>query len=222
MSSYYKTKKSTKRNRKSPGKGKGDHIKLYDSPSTLPLIRSSENKVFTIVQTTNDYTLAQAAITPSFLSFNFSLDQLPQYTSWTAVFDQYKFDQVQVIIRPMYNAVGLASLSTVRVPQLFTVIDYDDNATPSTLAQLQEYSNCKIAVQETTCCTFAPHMAVAAYSGSAFTDFANLAPSWIDAASPDVKHYGVKMGCDPGVSGQTLLQAWNVSVRYQISFRNIR
>jgi len=186
----------------------------------LPLIRTDEDQIYTIVQNTADYTLSQAAITPAFLSFNFSLDQLAQYASFTTLFDQYRFEEVQVIIRPMYTFIG-AALSTVRVPMLYSVIDYDDNATPGTLAVLQEYSNCAISEAETTVATFTPHIAMAAYDGSVFTSFANRSKVWIDAAYPSVKHYGVKMGCDGGVSGQTTLQAWNIAVRYRISFKNI-
>jgi len=188
----------------------------------VPLIRTLENTTYTIVQNTADYTLSQTAITPAFLSFNFSLDQLAQYTSFTTLFDQYRFEEVQVIIRPMYNAIGLSNISTTRVPMLYTVIDYDDNATPGSLAVLQEYSNCAISEFETTVATFQPHIALAAYDGSVFTSFANQTNQWIDAAYPAVKHYGVKMGCDPGISGQTNLQCWNIAVRYRLSFKNIR
>lgn len=196
------------------------HIKLYDHAGLLPLIRTSEDQVYTIVQTTSDYTLVQAAITPAFLTFNFSLDQLAQYASFTNVFDQYRIDEVQVIIRPMYLFQNIA-LNVMRAPMLYTVIDYDDNSTPGSLAVLQEYSNCQISYNETTVCTFNPHMAVAAYDGSTFTSYANRGPSWIDAAYPAVKHYGVKMGCDGGLTGQTICQEWNIAVRYRVSFKNV-
>jgi hypothetical protein len=221
MSSFYSTKgKTIKKNKGKKNKSR-EHIKLYMSPSTLPLIRTLENQVFTIVQTTAEYSLIQQPIVPTFLAFNFSLDQLPQYTSFTTLFDQYKFSEVQVIIRPQYNANPMQVSGTNKVPLLYTVIDYDDNATPSTIAQLEEYGNCQISEYETVSARFTPHMAIAAYDGSVFTSFANKTADWIDAAYPAVKHYGVKMGCGPGFTGQTLLQAYDVSVRYKIQFRNL-
>jgi len=198
-------------------------IKSYDHAGLVPQLRTNESQVYQISQTVDTtYTLTQAAITPQFLGFNFSLDQLAQYTSWTSVFDQYRIDKVQVTIRPQYNAVGLFVPASVKIPLLYSVIDYDDNTAASSLSTLKEYSNCNISMYETVVATFQPHLAMAAYDGSVFTSYANIAGQWIDAASPTVKHYGMKLGVEGGQSGQTGLQTYDITIKYLISFRNVR
>jgi len=197
-------------------------IKSYDHAGLVPRLRTGENQIYQIAQTVDTtYTLTQAAITNTFLGFNFSLDQLAQYSTWTTLFDQYMIDTVQVIIRPQYNAIGLFVPSSVKIPLLYTVIDYDDNTAPTTLTQLKEYSNCNVSMYETVVVQFSPHAALAAYDGSVFTSFANSTRTWIDAAYPGVKHYGVKMGVEGGQSGQTGLQTFDISIKYKVAFRNV-
>jgi hypothetical protein len=217
-------KQLTKKDKGKRVKSKSSNlIKMYDHPGLIPSMNTNENQVFTICQTVDTtYILAQVAITPSFLGFNFSLDQLAQANSWTTVFDQYKIDQVQVTIRPAYTAVSLMGFGSVKVPLLYSVIDYDDNTSPSTLTQMKEYSNCQVSMYETVVLTFQPHIAVGAYDGSVFSSFTNLQNKWIDAASQTVKHYGVKLGIEGGATGQTSLQYFDISIKYKISFRNIR
>ncbi len=182
---------------------------------------NNNNQVYKFAQWIQDSTIAQAALTPSFLVFNFQLAQLDQYTSYTAVFDQYRITKASVQFRPMYTAQPLTTTLTTFVPLIYTVVDYDDNNSPGTIAVMREYQNCNIHEYETFTHEFVPHMALAAYSG-AFSSYANRAKQWIDCASATVQHYGLKCGVTPGFSGQTNLQIWNVSARLEVEFRNVR
>lgn len=197
-------------------------IKVFDHAGLIPSLSTPENRIYTVVQNIDTtYYLTQAALTESTLGFNFKLSDVAQYTSFQTLFDQYRIDEVQMIIRPTGQAQYIVGYANQKIPLLYTVLDYDDNTSPTGVSQLKEYANCQVSLYETVCVRFVPHAATAAYSG-AFTSFANVRPPWIDIAYPSILHYGVKMACEAGLSGQTALQYWDISVKYRISFRNVR
>jgi hypothetical protein len=137
------------------------------------------------------------------------------------VFDQYRIDAIRMTCKPSNNAVGLVTNSTTTLVPLYCVIDYDNTSNLATAAAAREYANCIVLEPgESFVRTFQPRVAVAAYSGS-FSSFENVEPPWIDCASPSVQHYGVKI-LVPGVTAaQTLLQSWDVTYEYYVSFKSV-
>jgi hypothetical protein len=189
--------------------------------SNPPRMRVSENNEITsFIQEIPSTTLAQTAITSAFAAYGFQFSFLDQVASIQALFDQYRIAMVEVTLRPMYNAVTMQSSGTT-VPLLYTVVDYDDATAPTALGTLRAYANCIESEYETQVRRFVPHAALGAYTGS-FGGFANVPAPWLDAASSTVQHYGLKIGIDPGQSGQTALQAWTITFRYLLQVRNVR
>jgi len=216
----YKSNKS--RNNRKPNKESKNPIKVYDHAGKVPRLIGNQ-QVFTMVQeTANTQQLFQFASVDKFAAYEFKLSDLTDYTSWISVFDQYRIDEIQAIIRPLSTSVGLQIPTTNKPPLIFTVVDYDDSTVPTTIAELKQYTNCAISLYETVVVNIKPHMAIAAYSGSVFTSFANMQGQWIDAASASVPHYGIKMGIEGGDSGQVNLQVVDITMRYKVSFKNIR
>jgi len=211
-----------KRNSKgSKGKTQQTHLRVFDHAGKVPMFTLPDNKNYQFVQTIDSvFVVQQAAITDTTGSYYFSLSQLAQVTTFQALFDQYRIDEVQVVLRPAYLSQPLTSFTTVRVPLLYVAIDYDDVNTP-TISTMREYSNCTQTMYETVVATFQPRIAMAAYSGS-FGSFANQGGQWIDMASPSVQHYGIKYACEGGAAGQTSLQVWDGTIRYKFSCRNVR
>jgi len=138
------------------------------------------------------------------------------------MFDQYRLDCIRFTIVPQNNALGLFAPATTALAPVYCVIDYDDATALGSVAAAREYDNCiQLEPTESLSRTFAPRIAVAAYAG-AFTSFTNSAPQWIDLASPNVAHYGIKLYI-PGVdAAQTLLQVWDIQIEYWFSYRSLR
>jgi hypothetical protein len=137
-------------------------------------------------------------------------------------FDQYRINAIRFNIRPQQNAIGLATNATTTVNSIYVVIDYDDANALSTLSQYQAYSNCvALAPGQSLSRTFRPHIAMAAYTASAFTAYANESNVWIDAVSTAVQHYGVKIFIPGATAAQTQLQSWDVEIEYFIEFRKV-
>jgi len=175
-----------------------------------------------MIQTLPELLIQQSS---SFLnaSFSFAFTNIAQSGQLAAVFDQYRIDEVQLIFRPMFLAVNMSGSTTFYVPQLYIVVDYDDaNVSGYTAGTYQAYNNCNVSMYETVSVTFRPHIAVSAYSGSSFSQYQNLSPSWIDTSSPSVQHYGVKAGVDAGGTGQAQFQSWSITTRVRLSLKNVR
>jgi len=121
-----------------------------------------------------------AAVTVALSSFTASIGLV-------TVFDQYRFRQLEVWLE--FNS----SNATGNYPEMFSAIDLDDTTVP-VQSQIQDRQGAVIATGPAGHYhRWMPHMAVASYSG-AFTSYSNVAPTWIDVASPNVQHYGLKYG----------------------------
>lgn len=147
----------------------------------------------------------------------FRLSDLPSYTDFTNLYDQYRFVAVSVKFiasYPHYNAIAAA---TSQWGLFFTALDLDDGATP-TVGLLHE-NGTMIATHPSKDVTrrLVPHSAVAAYGG-AFTSYANKIGDWIDSSSPGVDHYSVKYLLE--VSTGTTLPIYNVEATYALEFRS--
>jgi hypothetical protein len=211
--------------KKAPKKRMSDNpVEVYrNSPfSTVSCNPPGTSSTFTVrvtTQTSGLLTVSNSAIQNP--TYYFSLADLDGYAAYTGLFDQYKIDCVNFRLIPMQNAIGLSTNSTTTCVTLYVVVDYDDANTISTAAVARVYESCIVVPPGVECSrTFRPRMALAAYS-STFVSFANFGPQWLDAASPSVQHYGIKLFIPQATAAQTQLQSWTVERTYWISFRKV-
>lgn len=135
----------------------------------------------------------------------FTLGMLPTYGDFSALFDQYKINKVKVKITPyscssiLQTGVGAANNQAGAVI-IHSVIDYDDatqfGANTAGIDQMRQYpsyrTNNFFQMGKPIKRYFTPHIAQAAYGSGVFASYANVGPRWIDMASTDVQHYGLK------------------------------
>jgi hypothetical protein len=125
------------------------------------------------------------------------------------VFDQYKIDQIECWLE---NQNPNANANT---PELYSAVDLDDANAPAGLQAIQDHQGAIVSGGYAGHYhKFAPHVAVAVYSG-AFTSFSNSPSAWIDSASPNVQHYGLKFA----TVSTGAAQQFNLVVRAVVSFR---
>lgn len=144
-----------------------------------------------------------------------------QWASFSAIFDQYKIDRVCWRIRAVFERANFVA-GTDYVPQIYSVVDFDDAVLLPTLAQARQYANLQTNLTEAFEVSIVPHVAPAVWGGAAFNGYMNVGPQWIDSASNLVPHYGLKIAITAGAGGQTRLQTWLVSTQLTLSFRNVR
>lgn len=147
------------------------------------MLRRDDVKTFRVNLTTQVITTSTTV--PTAGAYSFTLNALNNAAEFTSLFDQYRLVQVVAEFYPDNNTEGFP---------IYTVIDYDDAATPASEAIMQEYST----LQTTSAASgyfqrvLNPRAAIAAYSG-AFTSFASAPRSmWMDVASPSIQYYGLK------------------------------
>jgi hypothetical protein len=154
-----------------------------------------------------------STITSTAQTYYFTMGALPQNTDLSVVFDQYRIDCAEIWVTPRQPNSNATNPGLI-----YSVVDYDDATSLSSASQAQEYANCIYSCGGTghyRC--LKPRMAVAAFSG-AFSSYANMEPQWIDMASYDVQHYGVKLFFDQTSAALT----YDVRCRLHYSLRATR
>jgi len=148
----------------------------------------------------------------TFYATYFTSANIDQFSSFAAVFDQYRFDVIEVWIMSEQNF-------QTNTTDYATVIDYDDVNALTTYQEALDYSNViESQYLDGHYHRFVPHCAVASFSG-AFTSYANIASPWIDCASTGVQHYGIKMAAKVNTVATS---RFDMRVRITASFRNVR
>jgi hypothetical protein len=132
---------------------------------------------------------------PNFFGYSFALDDLPNYTEFTNLFDQYRINKVVVKFVPSANvdAIGASQI----IPSLHTAIDNNDATAPTALSQLYEYQSYKR--------TRGTQVHTRVWTPSALVEISTSASSpkwkqWIGTQFPSIEHYGLKVGCDQTVT----------------------
>lgn len=163
-----------------------------------------------------------------YFSYRFTLSELPQAPSFTALFDAYRVNKLVIKFMPinMFTQLGNGAASIAAQPQwLSTVIDYDDANLLTTEGALMEYETFKqsrpTVVHKRV---FIPAASQQFFKTSGTTiAYGQTRKKWIDAAYMDVEHYGIK-GLVNGPADKTdqVQTAWKVYVTAYVSFKQTR
>ncbi len=187
-------------------------------PRSIVLRDDRRTNVREIFEWVDKGVVSSTSAANGYYAFYFTLNDLQDVSSYTSTFDQYMFKDVEVMVLPVTQPSLPASGPGYSFCHIVT--DYDDATAPSTAVQLLSYKNLTILNPGSSHSRkFIPHCAMAAYSG-AFTSYANTKLQWIDAASPSVQHYGIKITVTQSTS--TNVNSWYVYVRYHIALKNQR
>lgn len=186
--------------------------KVFDLAAArpLPAITSLEQSITVTMGFTNQGAFSASTTVPSGYGFRFRINDFAQTPAYTGLFDQYKFEQIEVWLTPSQVVTNVA------LGDYVSAVDLDDANTPTTYVDpLAKQSALSTSQQAGHYHKWKPHMAIAAFSG-AFTSYSNQVAGWIDSASPSVEHYGLKVMLQPS---STVLQ-FNMEVRAVVSFRS--
>jgi len=185
---------------------------------------------FKIVRTTTPSTYASGfssvAASDVFGSLQFSLNELPNYLEFAALFDSYRIDKVQVTFIPVNNQQITSTSGTLYIPSFYMVTDYDDAVTPGTIAELKEYADCKVIEgNKKIVKTIYPKVSMAIYNTALTTGYArptrmlqqNLL---LDCANNAIPHYGLKFAFD--YSSTSAIVRYTITVKYYLTFYGLR
>jgi len=186
--------------------------KSYNVVASRPMARiRNQQNVITANLRYDVVTFTSSTSVNIYSSEVFQLNKFDGYAEYTGLFDQYRINEIEVWFEPIVGpAVALTDIGV-----LTTAIDLDDTSVPTAFATIED----KQSALTTGGLTghyhrWKPSMAVATYSGT-FTSFSNAPAGWIDAGSPGVQHYGLKVGITP----TSVAIGYRTQVRASISFK---
>lgn len=151
-------------------------------------------------------------------AMDFSLSRLPNYTEFTALYDQYKINRVRVEFVPR---AGLSELGNgAGTVNFFTYLDYDDSTAPTNFSELLQRPTLKRSkVTSRHVRTLRPAVAKPIYKDGLTFGYGQ-GRGWIDCVNPDVPHYGIKYYAEQ-VGSAAALSAYDLMVTYYVSFKSV-
>lgn len=198
--------------------GRGERHIAYGNDQTYPFLkRPKELQELRLVQDVQANALALTAVgANSFNSAAFTAAQLDNFTSCSAVFDQYRIYKIECIVQVQTLTEVTSGLNA---GMMYTCIDTDDAGIPTTIGQVTAYNSCVMSspTQFHYHC-WEPRFIVATQDSGGATIQASTQTGWIDCAHPNVPHYGLKFA-----ASATPLAAMNViyMFRLHIGFRGL-
>lgn len=147
---------------------------------------------------------------------------LPNSSEFTALFDYYCIDRVDVTIMYSHSNSQMSN-ANYAVPIFYLVEDYD-SAEATTLRNIQQYpavtthymsENGGHVIRK----TLRPRPLLVGLDGS--TQVPQISgPTWIDTGTPDTLHYGLKLVWDPSARTNDLdAGSLNICVKYHLRFK---
>lgn len=161
---------------------------------------------------------------------SWKLSDVPGYTEFTNLFDQYRINMVVVkfICRASSTSVMESyNNSAIALPILHWVIDLDDEGTPANISELEQYGKKHTymfdAGKRVATCKIRPRNTNKVY-GAASADAAALAKPgiWLDTASATVPYYGLKYILDIPQTGTVYNMTFDVVTTFYLQFRQSR
>jgi len=143
----------------------------------------------------------------------FTINDIQGVSSWLAVYDQYRIREVEIWLQPVSSTTSVPPVDNFR---WLSVVDYDDNVSPSFNALLQ-YSNVTDSSRyEAVYRRFRPHVGLSVGTSSSSVVAANVPSVWIDSGQTGPIHYGFKCSMT-STSTTTVI---TMRLRFHLQFRN--
>ena len=166
-------------------------------------------KVYNFKRSWNAGTQATVALTPFLYSTNFSLNDVPGYTEFAAMFDNYKINRIRFRAFPYQtesNSTGTVN-NAGNVPLIY-VVDTSDATTPTTVEELCEYQDHKITnLYSGIDCYFKPKFADATSA---------VRGGWVATSNPSLNWFGLKIAAPPTTNAMTFYMVWT----FYLSFKD--
>lgn len=148
-------------------------------------------------------------------SIGMTLDYLPNYTEFTNLYDLFRLNFVVATFRPRFDISAQTPTNAI-YPRLYWARDQTDENPPATLAELQQYQRCKMAVitpVKGVTIKFKPNVVDNVYGSTLTTSWSPKFKQWIESAQHQTRHYGVKYVIDMWSSAIT-----NIDIEYKVYF----
>lgn len=149
-------------------------------------------------------------------AYAFNLNDVPNASEFTALFDQYRINSVRWRLIPRGSSSEAGTNNNVG--KIFTVLDMDDGVAPTSIDTLCQYPNMKTTrTTSDHTRTLRPAFASTVYNTSTLSAYGQRR-GWLDCDYSQVPHYGVKWA----IQGTAGAQIFDLLIDYSVSFKGIR
>lgn len=224
--SYYRSKDAffrtaravAKTVRKGMIRRKGKHRNRSDRPYYMTRHTRTVNGITTINNPASGTTTSGA--------FVFKLQDLPNYTEFTALFDNYQMMCVVLKLTPVKNQMNTNLLGTVEIPKIGIAYDYDDGNPPTTMDALRQYATYReYDMTQPITLKIYPKVSIATYAGALTTGYLRPTPKLMkqfrfDCAYPNVEFFGIKFFI-PDTAGTAGAFSYIVDAKYYIKMTGL-
>lgn len=177
---------------------------------SLPRPVVNRDRITNITRSFTPQNVATSATATGY-AFSFALSDVNGYANFTTVFDDYRIDQVTVVLNPL-------NFDPVNRSYAYVYVDYNDSSTP-TLSQAVSAENMFIVPGGTPCeYTFRPKIQAAYYSTITTQYGPASSGSWMSTQYPGAPYYGLKIVTAATTSTAAALFA--VSFHYVLQFKH--
>lgn len=156
--------------------------------------------------------------TPTLTSLSFKLNDVPNVSEFTALFDQFKLSYVKLMFKLNQDPSAQTAVNAF-YPTMYHSVDHDDVSAPTSLNDMREHGRTRMTVlrpNRYSVVKIKPSVLfeVSRNSGAGTTTFVPKWRQWVDMAHPDTIHYGLKYALDntfnlnPNYSLEVQAQYW--------------
>lgn len=207
--------------RKQPG--------INDNWVLRPLSQRKDMVITTVLSAYS--TQVDISAPPVYGSFYLTAGLYGAATPLLSAFDQYRIIEASVTFIPqMVNSVITSGTVATLVPTslylhnvLCTNVDQDDATTPTSEANVLTHETARIhgPFVKPFSRTFKPMIASEVFQTGGFGGYAPLADQWLDCASPNIQHYGLKYSIAHGSTLAASEVEFAVYTSVKIQFRKV-
>lgn len=167
---------------------------------------AAAQKTHRFKRTYNVGTSTTNAVTNTLVAANFSLNDLPGYTEFTALYDYYKITGVKFALIPYQTqSNSVSSLNNAANVPIFYAVDTSDSTAPTTVEEICEYQDHKIARL---------YDGFSHYFKPKFTDATSASrDGWISTSNPTLNWFGIKFAIPPTANAMTYYQVWTIYIQ---------
>jgi hypothetical protein len=188
---------------------------MIPSVPDVPKTILKRNKIYTFSRTASKGSFQATTVAIGALGLSFSLNDLPNVSEFTALFDQYRILQVTVSMVP--------NVTSSQPLPIYSCIDYDDASVPAASSDIYQKDTSQVNDgTQVIVRTLNPKSLVSAYLSAVSTAYSPEWGVWYDCDQPGVPHYGLKF-FSPIIGGNTGLTtlSYNVIAEYVIQTRSV-
>lgn len=145
----------------------------------------------------------------------FTLNDLPQSSEFTNLYDQYQIKAIKIQLIPRFTEVS----NTSSQGNMWSILDQDDATPPPNIDTVLQYQNVKrTRMNQIHTRYFKPRVAKEVFSSGITSTYSPSKNVWVDMAAPGTEHYAIKFWFDSRATNVV----FDIQTTYYLAMKCVR